>query len=328
MAAILRQVTVARDGLHNAFTDLQYWQGCYWVSYRKGTSHVSMDAELVIAVSSDRTRFREVTRLHVPGDNRDPKLFPIDENRMALYFPSWTKGHLARDLQHYICFSENGTDWTKPVPILDPKLWLWRIRRHDNRYYGLIQNLDGEWGEGKTPHNLDLAVSDDLLNWKTIARVGQGHRLLESDIFWQTDGEAWIVARSAAKPEGSFFCSARPPYTDWQCVEMTPMVHAPIFLPHNGELYVAGRCLPPTAGNPVFPWPGISVGLWQVQRGALKPVLHLPAIGDCSYPGLIKDPEGRICLTYYSQHAYHMGILDFPNATAMPSDVYFAELEL
>ena len=59
-------------------------------------------------------------------------------------------------------------------------------------------------------------------------------------------------------------------------------------------------------------------------------------MGDCSYPGLIKDPEGRICMTYYSQHAYLMGVEPFPwqqwgpaEAKALiPSDVYFAELAL
>ena len=178
------------------------------------------------------------------------------------------------------------------------------------------------------PHQLDLAISDDLVTWETIARVGQEAGLNESDIFWHQDGEAWIVSRSVAKPHGSFFCSARPPYTDWEVTELEPMVHAPVFLYHNGALYVAGRCLPETAGNPVSPWHGSGLGIWRVERRHLEPVLHVPALGDCSYPGLIEDPEGRVCLTYYSQHAYHMGIVDYPDGVSMPADVYFAELEL
>lgn len=328
MAKIIRMTTVVRDGMHNAFTDLQFWQGCYWVGYRKGSGHRSMDSEAVIAVSTDRQRFREVAKLRGRGDNRDPKLLPIDDEHMAAYFPSWTEGVEPRKLQQYISFSRNGYDWEDPTPILEPQMWLWRIRPHDGRYYGLIQNLAGEWTEGHKPHNLDLAVSDDLVEWETIARVGDGWGLNESDIFWREDGEAWIVARSVARREGSFFCSARPPYTDWEVTEMEPMVHAPVFLHHEGELYVAGRCQPTSAGNPVFPFGKKSLGIWRVQRGALEPVLHVPATGDCSYPGLIKDPEGRICLTYYSQHAYHMGVVGFADSTVMPDDVYFAELEL
>jgi len=44
-------------------------------------------------VSADRTRFREVAHFHTPGDNRDPKLLPVDENQVALYFPSWVGGY-------------------------------------------------------------------------------------------------------------------------------------------------------------------------------------------------------------------------------------------
>ena len=332
MAKILRQVTVARDGMHNGFTDLQYWQGCYWVGYRKGAGHVSMDAEAVVSVSADRTRFRDVARLRMPGDTRDPKLLPIDANRLAMYFPCWLGGHETRELQQYITFSGNGTDWEEPRPILQRQMWLWRVRRHDGRYFGLIQNLEGDWQSTPRPHNLDLAVSDDLLEWDTIARVGQGYGLNESDIFWHESGEAWIVARSVVK-QGSFFCSAQPPYTDWEVTELEQMVHAPVFLHHEGELYVAGRCRPSSAGNSAFPFDGSSLGVWRVKPGMLETVLHIPATGDCSYPGLIKDPAGRICLSYYSQHAYHMGVVPAPaglagSAQESVNDVYFAEIDL
>lgn len=328
MASIQRQATVVRDGFHNGFTDLQFWQGCYWIGYRKGSAHASMDGVATISWSADRHRFREAARLHMPGDNRDPKLLPLDDTRLAAYFPSWTHGSSRHDLQQYIAFSNNGFDWTKPEPILDPRQWLWRVRRHDGRYYGLIQNLQGEWLPDRPPHQLDLAVSDDLIYWTTVTRIGEPFGLNESDLFWQPDGEAWLVARSALKPGNSFFGASRPPYTDWEVAEMAPMVHAPVMLQHQGRLYVAGRCQAATAGNPVSPFPGNSLGLWRVERGRLQPVMHIPAIGDCSYPGLIVDPGGRVCLSYYSQHAYHLGIATWPQDVGMPDDVYFAELEL
>ena len=335
MAHIIRMTTVVRDGMHNAFTDLQYWQGNYWVAYRKGAGHVSMDGSPVIAVSSDRQRFREVAQFHVRGDCRDPKLLPIDDGRMAAYFPSWTHGAAARDLQHYITFTDNGFDWEKPQPILDQRLWLWRVRRHGGRYYGLVQNLTGDWSDGNKPHNLDLAVSDDLTGWETIARVGDGLGMNESDIYWQPDGEAWIVSRTVHQDEetASYFASARPPYTVWETTPMKPMVHAPVFVEHNDSLYVAGRCSPDRDGWDTFPFHGASTCVWRVGRGKLEPILHVPAGGDCSYPGLMKDPEGRICMSYYSQHAYQMGIARPPvdvssDEPCRAADVYFAELEL
>ena len=328
MARILRQTTVVRDGMHNGFTDLQYWQGCYWVSYRKGQGHTSMDASATVAVSSDRTRFREVAHVHVRGDNRDPKLLPIDEERCALYFPSWTRGARRPDskkyLQQFITFSDNGHSWEAPQSILAPGNWLWRVRFYQGRYYGLV------YGNG-----LDLAVSDDLLNWETLAHLHDDAN--ESDIVWHEDGEAWIVARHTN--ETSLFLSAKPPYTEWETTELKTMVHAPVMLFHEGALYVAGRNNMVQEGVTTWPFSWASLGVWRVKRGDLEPVLRIPATGDCSYPGLIKDPDGRICLSYYSKHAYHMGFTAAPEGIARdddPSgatnrsanDVYFAEIEL
>lgn len=347
MAHIIRQTTVTRDGMHNAFTDLQYWQGNYWVAYRKGAGHVSMDGEAVVAVSADRKRFREVAHLKMPGDCRDPKLLPLDETRMACYFPSWTTGIRAKQLQHYITFSTNGYDWDTPRPILETGRWLWRVRPHNGRYYGLVQTITGgDADKGEPKLELDLVVSDDLLHWEEVARIGEGCGLCESDIQFRPDGEAWVIARTVLQNSetGSYFASAKPPYTDWQATPMHPVVHAPVVLEHAGQLYVAGRYVPGHEGETTFPFPrhhpfgpqheGWSTAVWRMERATLEKVLCIPATGDCSYPGLIEDPEGRVCLSYYSQHAYHMGIADVPAGVAQErycnqaADIYFTELEL
>lgn len=336
MASILRQTTVVRDGMHNAFTDLQVWQGAYWVGYRKGAGHTSMDAHAVVAVSHDRSRFTEIATARVRGDVRDPKLFPVNDDCLAMYFPSWTEGAglIEADgrkrftpIQQYITFSANGRNWETPQPILEKNMWLWRVRKHGGKYYGLIQNLAGSWSGDIPSHQLDLAVSDDLLNWTTIARVGDG--LNESDIYWHEDGEAWIVSRTAKGPY-SVFASAQAPYTHWETTDLRPMVQAPIILEHGGNLYLAGRSIPSSEGVTAAPFGdgSVSLSIWRLTRKAIDPVLRIPAFGDCSYPGFIKDSEGRICLTYYSQHAYLLGVCEYPFSSRMPADVYFAELEL
>ena len=146
--------------------------------------------------------------------------------------------------------------------------------------------------------------------WNRLCRIGDDEvGLNESDLFFHGDGTAWIVARSS-KPSGySYFCHSKPPYTQWQWQPLDALIHAPILLEHKDYLYVAGRSRPALEGDATFPSEH-SLGIWEVTFGSVTPVLRIPAMGDCSYPGLIKDADGRICLTYYSQHAYYMGVVD------------------
>jgi hypothetical protein len=335
MGKILRQTTVVRDGWHNGFTDLVYWKGAYWVSYRRGTAHASQDGEAVLAVSLDRQRFRETAHLKVPGDNRDPKLVPMGD-RLGMIFPSWHEKYEGGCLQQYVAFSDEGFTWSQPVPILDRGDWLWRVREHNGLYYGLIEQIR----TGLTPpYQLKLVTSKDLLHWTPLCTVGPDLPLNESDILFRPDGEAWIVARGAGNPDYSWFASARAPYTDWTLTNLGVVIHCPAILAVKDSVFVTGRRKPDLEGETTFYAGTGSLGVWELGRGTVKPVLHIPASGDCAYPGLIEDPEGRICLSYYSAHAYNMGVLDAvfryipsdPWTKAdrlMPSDVYFAELSL
>lgn len=338
MAWVRRQTTVVRDGFHNGFTDLLHWQDCYWLGYRKGSAHASIDGEVCLSVSTDRARFREAARLKVPGDNRDPKLIATADGRLALYFPSWIGGSSKKNLQQYVTFSQDGFNWEEPAPILKPHWWLWRVVAHEGRYYGsCYTHQDRRSGEDRG-YSLEFLVSDDLLNWEILGRVGG---LSEATFHFQPDGEVWMIARcSQPRVSPSYFCTARPPYADWEVTCLDALIHSPVMLEHDGVLYVAGRRHAGLENDHSFPvesqW---SLGVWQVERNRVEPVLRLPASGDCAYPGFIEDPEGRICMSYYSQHAYQIGVVDQPAMLApqltagkskLPqrSDVYFAELEL
>ena len=337
MARILSHVTVCRDGLHNGFTDLQHWSGCYWLTYRKGSGHVGQDGRIAMALSADRERWSEVAGIKVPGDNRDPKLICMSEECLALTIPSWLGGYEKRRLQQFITFSDNGISWDTPRPILPEGHWLWRVRRHENRYFGLVKSIPPRDGTGR----LELHVSDDLCEWQFVSVIGDAnHRLDESDIHWLPDGTAWVIARELGRDARSCFATASAPYREWTVKRLPQLVHAPIMLAHGDSLYVAGRCDMDIEGVATFPFLARrSMAIWRLTGTMLDPVMYIPALCDCAYPGLIHDPEGRICLSYYSQHAYHMGIAPrsyrletrepYDNGTLLSAaDIYFAELDL
>lgn len=343
MPTILRQTTVTRDGYHNAFTDLVHWGDCYWVSYRHGTRHISPDGQCVLTVSVDRHRFEVAARVKVAGDCRDPKLIIMPDGRLAMTFPAWMGGRAQRHLQQFVTFSRDGYHWDEPVPILDPHWWLWRVREHRGRFYGAAYTYrDRVTGEDRV-YSTDFVVSDDLLNWEVLGPVGTG-QLGEADFIFQPDGEAWMISRCVDIPS-AFFCTAKPPYTHWESTPLGVNIHSPAMIQKDGQIYIAGRRDVVQEGDSTFPFhpqtllgKTFSLGIWRVARGIVEPVLRIPATGDCAYPGFIVDPEGRVCLSYYSQHAYHMGLAEVPTrhdpsregeySHSTPADIYFAELDL
>lgn len=344
MAKIKRLSTVIRDGMHNAFTDLIYWNGMYIISFRKGAGHVSADAQAMVAVSSDRQRFTEVARVKINGDTRDPKLIPMKDGRLAMLAPSWIEGLQKRKLQQFICFSSDAFNWSTPQPICEPNQWLWRVREHQGLYYGL------QYGAMPGRESLDISVerrhilmtSPDLFTWTPLAVIGpDDHALGESDIAFQPDGEAWVVVRSGVGSGNAFFASAKPPYKDWAVSELSAKIHAPVILQIHGKNFVAGRARLSDMGMSDFSMPSsVTTGVWLLEKNKVTPVLNLPSANDCSYCGLIADPEGRICVSYYSQHAYAFGcepyayrdahlVSDTPHGELLSkADIYFAELEL
>ena len=341
MATILRHTTVVRDGWHNAFTDLAYWRGCYWVSYRKGAGHISQDAECVIAVSPDRARFREVARLHAPGDNRDPKLVVMGD-RLACIFPTWQGGHEKRHLQQLVSFSEDGFAWSAPRRVMQPHWWLWRVVPFQGKYYGAAYTYNNGGAGPDRTYRTDWVVSDDMLDWRIVSPIGGAeHSLGEAGFHFFPDGEVWLISRRAVPSTApAFFASSKPPYTQWQLTELDRAIHSPAMIEHKGSIYVAGRRIANTLGETTFPHPTVwSLGVWRVTPGKVEPLLHIPATGDCAYPGMIVAPDGVACLTYYSQHAYHLGVVPPPTRVAPNiqggtpeslgvADVYFAELAL
>jgi hypothetical protein len=337
MPQLVRQATVVRDGLHNAFTCLAWWQGQYHVAYRKSEAHYGRaNGRVMIANSMDRHRFREVATLKTRGDCRDPLLVPFSQERLAVLFPVADPVLGNTRCVQYLAWTEDGFTWSRPQAILPPDYHLFRVRPSPLGWLGLACYRQPD------ARALYLMRSADLEQWTTVCKVGPDELWLnEADLCLQPDGEAWLIARTLRKPDNfSMFGVARPPYDQWTLSELGTTLHCPRLLAHQGQVYLAARCYPRQWGEAAWPW-GASLGVFTVTRGAVAPLLRIPAAGDCAYPGLVVDDAGRVCLSYYSQHAYLMGVIPpddarvvVPPGERQPAqegtvtDVYFAELAL
>jgi hypothetical protein len=80
-----------------------------------------------------------------------------------------------------------------------------------------------------------------------------------------------------------------------------------------------------------------STAIWTVEKGKATPLIALPTDGDSAYPGLISTQQGKLVISYYSQHAYMSGVLEWqvkPRSHNLSDlwqtddDVYVAEIIL
>jgi hypothetical protein len=324
MAHILWQRTAVRDGWHNAFTDLCFWRDSYWLTFRRGSSHVSPDGTIVVLRSVDLKRWHEATRLKTSGDDRDPKLCPT-EGRLYVFFGTWLPrprgwpDEQFGPMVSHTSSTTDGTSWSEPSPAYKQNAWLWRIRRHKREFYCPAYGWDDP--RDKTRSFLDLLRSKDGLAWDRVGRIaGEEDRPDEADLHFTPDGQIVCVSRSSRKPDHSLLYSSSPPYESWERADLGTTIHCPILCETAGELYVAGR------RRTDAPWiaqatPAGNTGIFRVKGRKVEPLLALPSDGDAAYPGLISMEPSKFLISYYSQHAYLGGVIGHNNDA---SDIYLA----
>lgn len=346
---ILWHGTVVRDGLHNMGPHIIRWRNMYLIGIRKAEWHFgSANGAIHILGSADRRRWRDIARLKLDGDNRDSEFIIAPDGRLAVTWvamPSVADSSRPWGTVPYIAFTDDGYNWSKPEPILSPTHHLFNIKPFEGRYYGLNcrrwPNPDGSRGRA-----LQLCVSDDLINWQTISQIGPDELGMNEAAIW-FDGQkrAHVIARTEREPVGlAVYATAAAPYDDWHLQDFPLVLHCPRVIDSKNGPLLSARHFPAKEGDATWPF-GASLGLWRVRLGAdfacrLEMLLRLPATGDSSYSSMMRDVTGNLLLTYYSQHAYHWGVLppfagkvatetmNFGENDLAPcaNDIYLAEL--
>lgn len=283
-------------GSHNAFTDLIRWQGKWYCIFRESEAHVGGDGVLRLLESADGKAWTSAAVIAEAGiDLRDPKLSITPDNRLmivaggSVYQGTKTlKGRRPR-----VCFSNNGREWTAPIPVLSEGEWLWRVTWHDGKAYGISYNPPSGGTNGSAEWALKLFVSDDGVKYSLLRTLGVSGHPNESTIRVLPDGEMIALVRREATGAPGWIGTSRPPYTDWKWNETNERLGGPNFirLP-DGSLIAASRSFHDGTAK---------TALARMTRDSYKPILTLPSSGDNSYPGLVWH-DGLLWISYYSTH--------------------------
>lgn len=285
---------------HNAFTDLVYFQDQFYCTFREGDGHTpvksGVDGTIRVISSKDGEVWNSETLIRVKNyDLRDPKLSVTPDGRlMVLMGAADYLGKEVMGRQGMVSFSNNGKDYSKPVPVrMDPKIsnekdWLWRVNWHQQTGYGVMYQNDDDASKAylvKTENGIDYQLVTDLYiegkpNEATIKVLPDQQMIM-------------IIRREGGNTHG-LMGKSMPPYQQWDWLDMGIRLGGPdfIILP-EGQLLLGSR---------VYSEEGHRTGLFLNQKdGEFEQVAAFPSGGDTSYPGMVLMGDSAF-ISYYSGH--------------------------
>jgi hypothetical protein len=330
MADLHRVDTVRADGCHNAFTDLLRWQDHYYLTFRTAESHgIHPPGDALVLRSSDLERWETCARIRTGGDDRDPKLIDAGDRLgivFGTWYPRWSDGSLPNtpfDLVSHITVSRDGECWSAPRQVYGVNYWLWRVLPAEGAYYCAAYHFPRR--EDRLMRSVHLLQSEDLFDWRLVSFMREGGGTGEPVLYQPAPGVLHCVARALEPDNHSWLGKSRAPYTEWEWIDLGVMIHAPVVLKVGDEWICAGRSqprdLPP---GTCAPDSGAHLSVWALRSDRAEHLLTVPSAGDCSYAGLAFDPDGRVAMSYYSQHAR----LPLPKGPPTPVDVFLARFTL
>jgi hypothetical protein len=283
---------------HNAFTDLLRWRGQWVCAFREGTAHASDDGTLRVLTSLDGEIWISAARIEMPGaDLRDASLCELPDGRIMLSTAAATRA-LPLRVRHqtYAWYTDDPARWSRPLPIGEPNVWLWRVRWSGKSAFGAGYDANlGRWAR--------MYRSEDGMRFVPIApRLFDRGDPSEATLVFRPDGTAhcllrrdsWFGLGTLGRLDTGLLGTAEPPYEDWTWFDLGVPVGGPVMLLlPDGRIVGAVRLYEPQERT-VLVW-------LDPARGRMQEWLTLPSGGDTSYAGLVWH-EDVLWVSYYSSH--------------------------
>ncbi len=283
---------------HNAFTDLVRWRDQFYCAFREGRGHVSTDGKIRVLQSADAKEWTSAHLAQLAGyDLRDAHLSVTPDGRLMLLGGAAPRGkdNQSAPTGSFVAFSEDGSVWSGPRIVFEPRRWLWCLTWHEGKAYGV------SYTAGPGERYLALLVSTDGVTYEPLVRkLLEGGYPTETTLRFDASGVCYALVRRDRRddyPYSAMLGVSRGDYTEWQWHDLGPEFNGfggPNFIElPSGHWLAAGRM---HAG-------GAHTGLCylDVTEHKMTKLLKLPSGGDTSYPGLVWH-DGLLYVSYYSSH--------------------------
>lgn len=331
MAELMWLKEVYDDGWHNAFTDLEYWKGTYYLSFRNGLRHASPDGKTVVLASEDLEHWERIaTPTNTLGDDRDPHLVST-ENRLYLYSGSWMlrddkRGEITSapqrdqpggkeyfDVWSFCSHTDDGINWSEPMCLYSRNYWLWKPVHIGNCFY-CVSELSGAVKEHTEDWAVELLRSTDGLRWESLSTVVDHGVPNETAIRMAKENTIQLIVRAEGVDAGTLIGESKPPYRTWDIHTIDVTIQSPEIVEIGDAVYVGGRSRNGES----------HMSIWRLQGHEVEPVIQLPSGGDCAYPGMLAQEDGTILVSYYSQHETPFERTRQMTKRTHPANIYLA----
>jgi hypothetical protein len=284
-ATLLSTTKIWDQAPYNSFTDLEFFKGQYYCTFREATQHGvppagTQGGEIRVLRSSDLSTWSSVALMNfgINNDLRDPKLSVTPDNRLLLIAGDSPQSTGTR--QSYSWSSTNGTTWSSPTATVAAGQWLWRVEWNGATGYGISY----------ASNSTRLYKSTNGATFSTVvSTLTSGN---EAALLFRHDGSFLSLVRR--DPGNAVLGTSTGNYTAWSFTETNRFVGGPnmIELP-DGRIVVGGRLTDGTSRT--------SLMFLNPTTAALSEFMTLPSGGDSSYPGFVWNND-RLYVSYYSSH--------------------------
>jgi hypothetical protein len=284
-ATLISTTKIWSQAPYNSFTDLEFFKGQYYCTFREATQHTvppagTQGGQIRVLRSTDLTTWTSVALMDfgINNDLRDPKLSVTPDNRLLLIAGDSPQSTGTR--QSYSWSSTNGTTWSSPTATVAAGQWLWRVEWNGATGYG-ISYASNSTRLYKTTNGATFST--------VVSTLTTGN---EGAMLFRKDGTFLALIRR--DPDNAVLGTSTGNYTGWSFTNTNRFVGGPnmIELP-DGRIVVGGRSVDGTTRT--------SLMFLDPTTATLSEFMTLPSGGDTSYPGFVWN-NNKLYVSYYSSH--------------------------
>jgi hypothetical protein len=287
---------------HNAFPDIRFYKGSFYLVFRESNMHVHAkpedDGKIRVLTSADAQNWQPFQLIEKKGfDLRDPMLEITSDNRLMLLMGgSIYEGKNLRGAVNHVSFLEK--EFTNPQPVSysqnlqSTHNWLWSITWHKGTGYGIIYQFE----PGKK-NKLMLVSTKNGIDYSLKTDLSVEGKTSESKAMFISNKQMLMVVRRDGNPNMGAFGISKKPFTKWDFKNMNIQLGGPHLIRFSKEYWILST-------RSFKANKSVCTSLFALnKKGETIKLIDLPECGnwDCSYPGM-EIHKDKLFVSYYSSH--------------------------